>query len=37
LGDDPAAITQLEKALELEPDNSLVKGQLDQLKQYQRR
>jgi len=35
--DDATAITMLEKALEFEPDNGLVQGQLAQLKMYQRR
>jgi tetratricopeptide (TPR) repeat protein len=34
--DDKAAIATLEKALEIEPDNSLIKGQLAQLKSYKR-
>jgi hypothetical protein len=35
--DDEAAIAMLEKALEIEPDNGMVKGQLEQLKSYRRR
>jgi tetratricopeptide (TPR) repeat protein len=35
--DDEAAIATLEKALELEPDNGAIKGQLEQLKSYRRR
>ena len=35
--DDEAAIATLEKALEIEPDNGMVKGQLEQLKSYRRR
>jgi tetratricopeptide (TPR) repeat protein len=35
--DDASAIATLEKALELDPDNGVVKGQLEQLKSYQRR
>ena len=35
--DDPTAITFLEKALELEPGNGMIQGQLAQLKSYQRR
>jgi hypothetical protein len=34
--DDDAAIGALEKALEINPDNSVVKGQLEQLKSYRR-
>ena len=34
---DEAAITTLEKALEFEPDNGMVKGQLEQLKSYRRK
>ncbi|MBM3770834.1 MAG: c-type cytochrome [Acidimicrobiia bacterium] len=35
--DDPSAMTALEKALDLDPDNSIARGQLEQLKKYQRR
>jgi hypothetical protein len=35
--DDEAAITTLEKALEIEPDNGMIKGQLEQLKSYRRK
>jgi Photosynthetic reaction centre cytochrome C subunit/Tetratricopeptide repeat len=35
--DDEAAIAALEKALEIEPENGVVKGQLEQLKSYRRR
>jgi tetratricopeptide (TPR) repeat protein len=35
--DDEAAIATLEKALEIEPDNGMIKGQLEQLKSYRRR
>ncbi len=35
--DDEAAIAALEKALEIEPDNGIVKGQIEQLKSYRRR
>jgi len=35
--DDEAAITTLEKALEIEPDNGAIRGQLEQLKSYRRR
>lgn len=35
--DDASAITSLEKALELEPDNGLARGRLTQLKEYQRK
>jgi tetratricopeptide (TPR) repeat protein len=35
--DDASAMATLEKALELDPDNGVVKGQLEQLKSYQRR
>jgi hypothetical protein len=35
--DDEAAITTLEKALEIEPDNGTLRGQLEQLKSYRRR
>jgi hypothetical protein len=34
---DEAAIATLEKALELEPENGMIKGQLEQLKSYRRR
>ena len=35
--DDEAAIASLEKALEIQPENSDVKGRLEQLKSYRRR
>ncbi len=35
--DDASAITNLEKSLELDPTNPVVRGQLEQLKEYQRR
>jgi tetratricopeptide (TPR) repeat protein len=35
--DDASAITILQKALEIEPDNGIVRGQLEQLQSYQRR
>jgi tetratricopeptide (TPR) repeat protein len=35
--DDAAAIATLEKALEISPDNSLIKGQLEQLRSYHRK
>jgi len=35
--DDPTAITYLEKAVELDPTNGFIRGQLEQLKMYQRR
>jgi hypothetical protein len=35
--DDAAAIATLEKALELEPENGMIRGQLEQLKSYRRR
>jgi hypothetical protein len=35
--DDEAAITALEKALEIEPDNGAIRGQLEQLKSYRRK
>jgi tetratricopeptide (TPR) repeat protein len=34
---DEAAITTLEKALEIEPDNGTIRGQLEQLKSYRRK
>jgi tetratricopeptide (TPR) repeat protein len=34
---DEAAITTLEKALELEPENGMIKGQIEQLKSYRRK
>jgi tetratricopeptide (TPR) repeat protein len=34
--DDTSAIANLEKALEIEPDNGIIRGQLEQLKSYQR-
>lgn len=34
--DDDSAITYLEKALEIEPNNGIIRGQLEQLKSYQR-
>jgi len=35
--DDPTAITYFEKAVELDPTNGVIRGQLEQLKMYQRR
>jgi tetratricopeptide (TPR) repeat protein len=35
--DDPTAITYLEKAVELDPNNGVIRGQLEQLKMYQRK
>jgi hypothetical protein len=35
--DDEAAIAALEKALEIEPDNGAIRGQLEQLKSYRRK
>src|SRR5580698_2584237 len=35
--DDEAAMTALEKALEIEPDNGAIRGQLEQLKSYRRK
>jgi len=35
--DDASAITNLEKSLELDPTNAMVRGQLEQLKEYRRR
>jgi tetratricopeptide (TPR) repeat protein len=35
--DDESAIATLEKALEIEPDNGMIRGQLEQLKSYRRR
>jgi Flp pilus assembly protein TadD len=35
--DDASAITNLEKSLELDPTNAVVRGQLEQLKEYRRR
>jgi tetratricopeptide (TPR) repeat protein len=35
--DDDAAMANLEKALEIEPDNGVVRGQLEQLKSYHRK
>ena len=35
--DDPTAITYYEKAVELDPNNGVIRGQLEQLKTYQRR
>jgi tetratricopeptide (TPR) repeat protein len=35
--DDASAITNLEKSLELDPTNAVVRGQLEQLREYQRR
>ncbi len=34
---DEAAIAELEKAVEIEPDNGIIRGQLEQLKSYRRR
>jgi tetratricopeptide (TPR) repeat protein len=35
--DDATAITNLEKAVELDPNNGVIRGQLEQLKMYQRK
>jgi tetratricopeptide (TPR) repeat protein len=35
--DDPTAITYYEKAVELDPTNGVIRGQLEQLKMYQRK
>jgi|SRR5579862_9184985 len=35
--DDASAITNLQKSLEIDPTNSVVRGQLEQLQEYQRR
>jgi tetratricopeptide (TPR) repeat protein len=35
--DDASAITNLQKSLELDPSNGVVRGQLEQLKEYRRR
>lgn len=35
--DDESAISVLEKALEIEPDNGMIRGQLEQLKSYHRK
>lgn len=35
--DDPTAITYYEKAVELDPSNGVIRGQLEQLKMYQRK
>jgi len=35
--DDAAAITNLEKALEIDPENGVIRGQLEQLKSYHRK
>jgi tetratricopeptide (TPR) repeat protein len=35
--DDASAITNLEKSLELDPSNAMVRGQLEQLQEYHRR
>jgi tetratricopeptide (TPR) repeat protein len=35
--DDQSAIAALEKALEIEPDNGMIRGQLEQLKSYHRK
>jgi hypothetical protein len=35
--DDESAITALQQALEIEPENGMVRGQLEQLKSYRRR
>jgi hypothetical protein len=35
--DDEAAMVELEKALEIEPENGTIRGQLEQLKSYHRR
>ena len=34
--DDDSAIKTLEKALEIEPENGMIRGQLEQLKSYHR-
>ena len=35
--DDATAMKYLEKALEIEPENGIIRGQLEQLKSYQRK
>jgi tetratricopeptide (TPR) repeat protein len=35
--DDAAAIKYFERAAELDPDNGVIRGQLEQLRSYQRR
>jgi Tfp pilus assembly protein PilF len=35
--DDASAMAALEKALEIEPDNGVARGQLEQLKSYHRK
>jgi tetratricopeptide (TPR) repeat protein len=35
--DDATAMTYLEKALEIEPENGIIRGQLEQLKSYRRK
>jgi tetratricopeptide (TPR) repeat protein len=35
--DDPTALTYYEKAVELDPNNGVIRGQLEQLKMYQRK
>jgi tetratricopeptide (TPR) repeat protein len=35
--DDPTAITYYEKSVELDPNNGVIRGQLEQLKMYQRK
>ena len=35
--DDPTAITYYEKSVELDPSNGVTRGQLEQLKMYQRK
>ena len=35
--DDPDAVTYYEKAVELDPNNGVIRGQLEQLKMYQRK
>ncbi len=35
--DDESAIATLEQALEIEPDNGTIRGQLEQLKSYRRK
>jgi Tfp pilus assembly protein PilF len=35
--DDATAMKYLEKALEIEPENGIIRGQLEQLKSYRRK
>jgi Tfp pilus assembly protein PilF len=35
--DDTSAMTALEKALEIEPENGIARGQLEQLRSYHRK